>query len=435
MTLKKFVFIALLFCFSSTTVIAQSEDEQANSGSVYSKVGIGFPVGIANTSARSMGLTGVSYNETYVAGLANPAHWSNTVYGLGAGGVGIQSFSASDASANARNVHFGIDQFQLQLPIVRGRFGISGSFSPVTQSNFRTYQEDVKYVGEGAVQDTLLYGIENRGSGGANRAELGFGWQITPNISVGYAASAVFLSLDDAFTGAFADTDYQTVGFSLETNGVGFGNRFGTYLRFSELLGSEDQLGIGASVSLPVTIDAERKQTTDLGTSSLSTTDGSNLGDGTIKLPMTINAGISYHPNRLTMFATEGRYEGWSDFENDFKPSEDNLFVDRYKFGFGFQYFPYITGSNKFLSQFKYRLGTSYDTGHLEIQGEQINTLKFSLGLGIPSPHQSSNSSIDLGFEYGFRGTEGTDLVQEQIWGVRLTLNLAELMFYRRKLQ
>lgn len=433
--MKKFVFVALFLCFSSTAAVAQTQDEQANSGSVYSKLGVGFPVSIGSTASQSLGLSGVSSNETYVAGLANPAHWGHTVYGLGSGSVGITTYNASNETATAENVHFGINQFQLQLPIVRGKFGVSASFSPVTQSNYRNYQEDVIDVGSGAAQDTLRFGIENRGSGGVNRAELGFGWRLTPNISVGYAASVVFVSMDDAYIGAFGNTNYQTVGYTLETSGTGMGNRFGTFIRIPELLGSNDQVGLGASVSLPVSISAERKQTADLGTSTLSTREGENMGDGTITLPMTINAGLSYHPNRLTMFATEGTFESWSNFENDFKPSEGALFTDRYKFGLGFQYFPYITGSNKFLSQFKYRLGGAYDTGHLKIQGEKINTLKFSLGLGIPSPRSNSNSSIDLSLEYGIRGTKSADLVKEQIWGVRLTLNLAEIMFFRPKLQ
>jgi hypothetical protein len=433
--LKKFVFTALLLSFCSTVAIAQTQDEQASSGSVYSKLGIGFPVSLANTAANSMGLSGVSYNETFVAGLTNPAHWGNTTYGLGAGGVGIQSFNAEGATGSAQNTDFNMNQFQLQLPLIRGKLGVSASFSPVTQSSFRTYQEDTRYVGEGAAQDTLLYGIENKGGGGANRGELGFGWQISPQFSVGYAASAVFLSMDNTYTAVFGSTDYNPVNYAFETSGVGFGNRFGAQLRLPSLFGSQDALGIGLSVDLPVTIDAERKKTASGNGTSIDLIDSPNLGNGDITLPMTVNAGLSYHPSRLTMVATEGTYEGWSNYENDFKPSESNLFVDRYKWGLGFQYFPYITGSNKFLSQFKYRLGASYDTGHLEIRGQQVNTLKLSLGLGILSPGQNSNSSIDLSFEYGIRGTNSSDLVKEQIWGVRLSLNLGEIMFFRPKLQ
>lgn len=432
--MKKFVFVTLL-CFCSTVVLAQSQDEKAKSGSVYSKLGVGLPIGIGNTAANSMGLSGVSFNETYVPSLTNPAHWGNTVYGLGSGGVKLKSYGASDQSGSAQNTEFTINQFQLQLPIVRGKLGISGSFSPVTQSSFRTLRQDVKYIGEGAAQDTLAYGIENKGGGGTNRAELGFGWQITPNISVGYAASAVFMSLDDTFTAFFGDNTYQPVSYDLETSGVGFGNRFGTFIQIPELFRSDDKLGIGASVSLPVTIDAERKQTSSRGRNSVSVIDEPNLGKGDIKLPMTVRAGISYWPTRLSMFAFEGTYQGWSNYENDFKPSESNLFVDRYKMGLGFQYFPYITGSNKFLSYFKYRLGASYDTGHLKIRGQQINTMKLSLGIGIPSPRSNSNSSIDLSLEYGIRGTKSANLVKEQIWGVSLSLNLAEIMFFRPKLQ
>jgi len=75
----------------------------------------------------------------------------------------------------------------------------------------------------------------------------------------------------------------------------------------------------------------------------------------------------------------------------------------------------------------------SYDSGHLQLEGQRINTLKFSLGLGIRSPN--SRSSIDLSFEYGVRGTNSTNLVKEQIFGMKLSLNLAEVMFYRPKLQ
>lgn len=415
--------------------MAQSEDRKAKSGSVYSKLGIGFPVDIANTSARSLGLSGVSYTEINVANLANPAHWGNLVYGLGAGSVGLKSFDASQGDNTAQNTHFSIDQFQLQLPVIRGKFGVSASFSPVTQSTFRNYEENVRYVGEGAAQDTLVYGIENRGSGGANRAEIGVGWQISPQFSVGYAASAVFISLDDQFTGAFANSGYQSVTYKLETSGYSFGNRFGAFFRQSELFNEDDELGIGASVSLPVTISAQREQTSTQGGRTIAISDGPQLGNGDIRLPLNITAGVSYQPGQLTMLAAEGSYEGWSDFKNDFKPSEEELFTDRYKMGLGFQYFPYITGSNKFLSQFKYRLGASYDTGHLEIQGQKINTLKFSFGLGILSPGQNSNSSMDLSLEYGLRGTNSANLVKEQIWGVRLSLNLAEIMFFRPKLQ
>lgn len=432
--MKKFLVIAVLFCLYGTVTFAQSNDGQASNGSVYSKLGVGYPVGIENTAAHSMGLLGVSFNQTLVGDLANPAQWGNTVYGLGVGGIKINSYQASNRTNSVRNSDFSVNHFQLQLPIVRGKVGISGSFSPVTQSTFRTFNTSTQIINSGSRRDTLRYGIDNRGSGGVNRAELGLGWQINKNISVGYAASIVFMSLDDSYQAAFQTGPYRPVNFKLHTGGAGFGNRFGTYIRLPNFLRKNDQLGLGLTVNLPVTISAKRKQ---IGVTSvrqgLSFTNEKKLGDGTIKMPPKISAGISYYPNKLLMIGTEGLYQGWSDYQNDFKPSESKYFADRYKIGLGMQYFPYVTGSNKFLSSFKYRVGASYDTGHVRVEGERINTLMFSFGLGIRSPH--SSSSIDLSFEYGFRGTKAQDLVKEQIWGVRLSLNLAEVMFFRPKLQ
>jgi len=432
--LKRIVAIAIVFCLYGTVVFAQSGNSQSSSGSVYSKLGIGYPVDLQNTAARSMGLLGVSYNETFVASMSNPALWGNTVYGLGTGGIGLRSYQANNGINNVRNTNFSIDNFQLQLPIIRGKLGISGSFSPVTQSNFRTVTQHTKIVNSGTRQDTLNYGLYNSGSGGIDRAELGVGWQITKNISVGYAASIVFLSLDDEFQGIFNRGPYRPVNFDVQTSGSGLGNRFGTYIRLPNILRKKDQIGLGVAVDLPVTINATRKQT---GQATLqqgvSFNNEQNLGDGTIKIPAKISAGISYYPSNLLMIGTEGLYQQWSQYHNDFKPSEDKMFVNRYKWGLGMQYFPYVTGSRKFLSQFKYRVGASYDSGHLRVGGERINTLQFSFGLGIRSPN--SNSSIDLSFDYGFRGTKANNLIKEQIWGIHLSLNLAEVMFFRPKLQ
>lgn len=430
--MKRLVFITAAIFLLGSSVFAQSDDKQATSGSVYSKIGVGYPTAIGNTTAQSMGLIGVSYNDRFVGSVTNPAHWGSTVYALGTGGIDIDSYNASNANSSTTNTNFSVNQFQLQLPIIRDKFGVSGSFSPVTKANFRTYEENSEVI-DASRGEILEYNVENRGSGGANRAELGFGWKINSNISVGYAASVIFLSTDDEFVARFPESPYRDANFTVETSGVGYGHRVGTFIELPNVLKDDDQLGIGASVSLPVEMDSEQKQTGAVSSGSVNLTRELENSDGPIKLPLEINGGASYRPSELLMVGLEGKYEGWSDYENDFKPSEGQMFDDRYKIGLGMQYFPYVTGSDKFLSSFKYRAGVSYDTGHLRIDEQRVNTLKFALGIGIRSPR--SNSSIDLGFEYGIRGTNSASLVQENIWGVSLSLNLAEVMFFRPKLQ
>ena len=432
--LRKVVLTAVLVALTASVALGQDgTNSQASSGSIYSKLGLGFPVSIASTANGSAGLLGVSFNQSNVGNLANPAHWGSTVYGLGSGGLAVHSFNVSDGNSSVTNSEFTIEQFQLQLPIIRGKLGISGSFSPLTRSNFKTFQQTTRLIERGTSQDTLTYTIENTGSGGLNRAELGIGWRINNNFMVGYAASAVLLSQDDKYSSSFNNLTYRQVSYTYETSGVGMGNRFGAYAQFPGLFRENDQLGFGATVNLPVTIDASQQKTSG---QVIQTVDPVDLGEGTVTLPAKISGGISYSPSNMVLVAAEGLYQGWSNYSNDFDAAAQQTgaeFVDRYKVGLGMQYFPYLTGSDKFLSTFKYRLGATYDTGHISIGSEKINTLMFSFGLGIRSPN--SNSSIDLSFEYGIRGTNAMDLVKEQIWGINLSLNLAEIMFFRPKLQ
>ncbi|MDX1671869.1 MAG: hypothetical protein R3211_05970 [Balneolaceae bacterium] len=393
---------------------------------------------LGSSSADGLGLTGVSFNESFVPGLANPAQWGQSVLAQGTAGATLQSFDARDNFGSSQNTVFTVNNFQLLLPLKKSKFGISVSLAPLTRSNFRVVQTTDFIQGSGAQADTVSFRSENRGDGGVNNLELGFGWRINSNISIGYAASLVFASVDNKVTTFFAQQGFQPVQFTLETSGLGFGNRFGTFFTFPGLFKENDMLSLGATLRLPVIFDAKRTQESDkqLGPTSVETViieDGPGLGSGDIELPMSLNAGATYHFSNKVSLSAEGLYEPWSDYASELDPQQQALMSDRYKMGVGVRFFPYIMNSDKFLSKFKYRFGVSYDSGHLELQNRNIETLMLNFGLGILSPN--SRSSVDINVQYGFRGTTADNLVKENIWGVRLSLNLAELMFFRPKLQ
>lgn len=388
-----------------------------------------------------MGVTGVSFFEPNVPGLGNPAHWGSTILTLASGGFSLQKFNASDNSGRSSNAVFLANNFQLQFPLEKNKIGISVSLTPLTRSNFRVLDTQSQIIGSGSQLDTLIANIETRGNGGVNSLELGLGWKIIPGFSVGYAASLVFASIENNVITTFQNSSYQGLSYSLQTSGTGIGNRFGALVSIPRLLSSNDRLQLGAAASLPVFLNSERIQESDKitgpnSTKSITIREGAGLGEGDIQLPLEVSGGLTYQPGPELYFTAEALYQQWSEFESDFNPGQQNLMSDRYKRGFGIRYFPFVSGSDKFFSKFKYRAGISYDTGHLKINGHQIETLLFSAGIGIPGvPTRYSNSSIDISFHYGIRGTEAQNLVKESIWGLQLSLNLAELMFYRPKLQ
>lgn len=440
--MQKRILITLFLCLSSLVTLAQTDNSQVDEGSAYSQFGVGFPVDLSSSSADGMGLWGVSYIEPYVPGIANPAQWGSTVYGMATGGVGITNFNAEDNFGSARNSLLSVNQFQLQLPLYKNKLGVSVSFSPYSSTAFQVLDSGSRIIGSGATRDTLNFQTQNTGSGGVNRLELGFGWKINNTLSIGYAGSLVFASIDNEFQTIIDNDDDPTnadpflpVSFTQQTSATGFGNRVGVYFSLPSVATENDRLSIGATINFPVDLSGERAQENifESRDDDSETETDKTLAEGSIQLPLDITTGISYQPYNKMSFTTEALYQKWSNYENELSPAVNGVFADRFKIGAGFRYFPFVTGSDKFLSQFKYRLGASYDTGHLEISGENINTIMLSAGLGLLSPN--SNSSIDLSLEYGFRGTKSQDLVKENIWGVKLSLNLAELFFFRPKLQ
>lgn len=441
--MRIFLPILCLFLFIGLPARAQLFDNQASSGSVYSSLGVGVPVDLTSSSALGIGVSGVSFVENNVPGLANPAIWGDTFFSMATGGLSLQKFDASDRFANSQNTTISVDYFQLQLPVKKNSFGISLSLAPITKTNFQVLQGDSRIIGSGSEADTISVQTENQGNGGINSLELGFGWRLNRNISIGYAGSLVYTSIENEVLSIFEEevnvNEFQNINFSLVTSGVGFGNRLGTLITLPGLISGEDRLNIGAAFRFPIHISGERVQESDKQVGNQIETvevkEGEGLGKGDVKLPMSISGGISYQPNDLISFIAEGVYEQWTDFEYDFDPTKQQLFDDRLKVGTGIRFFPYRKGSDKFFSKFKYRFGVSYDTGHLKISNQDIETLLFSAGLGILSPNVNSNSSIDISVHYGIRGSREQGLVKENFWGVRLSINLAELMFFRRKLQ
>lgn len=410
-----------------------TRDGLASSGSFYSRVGVGYPVDAGSSDGTS--LAGISIIESYVPGFSNPAHWGSTVFGMATGGLSLNSYSARDNQTSSTNVLFNANYFQIQLPLYRDELGLSVSLNPITRTTYKDISENT--IIRDAFDDTLRYATENNGDGGVNRFEVGAGWKISPNVSVGYAGSLVFASIDNKVNVAFQDPAFQPVAFTRQTSGVGFGNRLGLYLEFPNVFNEDDAISFGGTVSFPVNLSGEKVEQTEKisggGIESITIKDEVGLGSGDIRLPLELGAGVTYKYNLISVSA-ETQYEQWSDYRSDFD-SNTNQLVNRFKTGLGFRYNPYLLNSNKLLSQFKYKLGATYDTGHVQLNGERIKTLMFSFGFGVFSPERNSNSSIDLAFEYGFRGTESQNLVKENIWGISLSLNLAEIFFNRPKLQ
>ncbi|MDZ7717957.1 MAG: hypothetical protein U5K72_03930 [Balneolaceae bacterium] len=430
--------IALFLIASTADVLYAQDDTRAKSGSFYSAIGFGVPADVYSGATMGIGLPGVSTYDGFSPNIANPAHWGLINYTQGNIALGLNTYRSVDNSASARNTLLNIEGFQFAFPLLRNKLGVSISFTPLVRADFKRNESGSFNALPGLNQEDVQYIISTLGTGGVNRFEIGFGYQPIDNISVGYGFSANLLSINNEVTPFFSDAQYAPSPYEVGIEGYEFGHRFGLFAYKGNLFRQGDQLSFGTALTLPVSIEAEKSLTmfrsVEQQRQLIEFNENDSNRNGNVKLPLEFNSGLTYNLSRFMNVVAEFQLQQWSDAEFSFNPTQQEYFKNRMKTGIGFQLHPYRSEQRGgFFSNFKYSLGTTYDSGHLSIQNQDIETLLLHAGLGLVS--RTSRSSIDLSFHYGIRGTESSNLVKENIWGFKLSLNLAELMFIQQRFQ
>lgn len=414
------------------------QDTKSRAGSFYSSIGFGIPADVSSSIAFGTGLSGVSTYSGLSSNISNPAQWGLAGYTQGSLQIGFNSFDASDGISTADRSHFGFENFQLVFPVLRNKLGFSLSFTPMFRTDFLRSESGQFDPFPNLSGDLADYAVRTVGTGGINRFEIGAGYRLTSYLSLGYAFSSHLLAINSNSVPLFTDQQVLSIAYDIDIEGYSFGHRFGIFTFIEEPFSSEDELSLGISISLPVNIDAERIytafRTVDNRRELVDFGENSPFRNGTVKVPLEINTGLTYNLNRFSNVVAELQLQNWEDARYSFSPSQQDFYKDRVKVGLGYQYHPYRADRrDSFFSNFKYSVGSSYDSGHLSIRGEDIKTLMFNAGIGLMS--RQSASSVDLGFHFGVRGTQSSNLVKETIWGFRLSLNLAEFMFVQQRFQ
>lgn len=412
------------------------ESNKAFGGSPYSAFGIGMPQDYTSSNFKAQGILGITGITTDLTSLANPALWSRNFVTEGSTGLQLSQHNMNNGLSSESKTNLSPGYFHLLFPLYRGKLGVSFSLYPVTRANFEVLDIG-SFESEG---NEIAYANEVQSSGGVNKFEIGFGLKLTDNISFGYAPSVAFMTLNNIESLTFSSTNFVSQDQSSSITGTTISQRLGVVANFQKLLSSQDKISFGATLTLPYTISSNKDftalklvnnvgQSVDLN-SSLSVTQGD------IYIPLEASVGVGYSPSVFTNFSAEGLFQKWGAFTSEINPASELTMSDRFKVGVGGQFHPYRKNSNLFFSRFKYSGGLSYDSGHLTIQGNDISTLWINTGLGI-SGRNTLNSfpSIDISFQYGFRGTTNNSLIEERIWTLGFSVNLTERMFVRPKLR
>ena len=419
--------LLILLLATTTQIHAQNSAFSENkTASFYSSFGIGTLKQSFSPFADGMGVTGVAIDITRSANFANPALLSEYSFTTGYGAFDQSLYIASKDGATASYSDFKFDGVGLVFPIMKRKLGVALSFNPISTMNY--FGEQIGTI----PGDTTLVSNSFTGVGGLNEFKTGIGYQLTNNISIGYAPYFLFGSAKKMKTSLFQDISYRTTSTGTNDFYSGLTHEFGLNMYKTSLLSKYDRMNIGVSFRLPSSIDVSRSGENILINGSYEQPVSSHLLDAKVEMPFSLKAGITYNYANNWIFSSDVVLENWSSFKSIDSGSLVS-YEDRLRVGAGIAFVPEVRSSSSYLSSISYRLGGSFDSGYFSVNNNRITRLSANAGISFLSTFTAS--SVDFNVEFGILGMGQTELVQEEFLSFKFVINLSEFMFFRRQLQ
>gem|GEM_PF-1257580 len=207
-------------------------------------------------------------------------------------------------------------------------------------------------------------------------------------------------------------------------------------------LGAVYRLGevwtFGAALDVPTTLD--ETDIVSLGTRipsslypshsdkfTIVSSDQNDTSATTLKLPLGFALGASWRPGERLISAAEVEYRQWSQVSSEFR--------NTWRVALGAEIRPSTNFKSFFLLQWPYRLGLRWEQHYIPAQSTQSsrsypNGWYVTTGLGIPIG--AGLGQIDYAFEYGQRGSLGTNLARERVWRQTISIVGWDRWFVRR---
>ena len=154
-----------------------------------------------------------------------------------------------------------------------------------------------------------------------------------------------------------------------------------------------------------------------------------SITDSKVKLPTKLAFGAGLGEIKKWFVGFESTFQGSSNFGNVY--ASNVTFESASKIALGGYFVPNYNSFSNYLNKITYRAGFRHENTGLVINSESINDTALTLGLGLPVGGALSN--INLGMEYGKRGTTNAGLIQENYLNISIGLSFNDKWFVKRK--
>ncbi|MFK8045873.1 MAG: hypothetical protein AB8B72_10285 [Crocinitomicaceae bacterium] len=443
--------------FLSAILFLGSSYAQKGTQSPYSVYGLGDLRSGKYAYFNALGGAQIANTDSTIVTQSNPASYAGImrnrpIFQVGLNGA-FSSLNTSDASAQTR--HFGLDQFQLGLPIGKN-FGASFGLTPFSSTGYLITNSILEGV------DTVAQKI-NEGKGTLSNFHVGVGYKHKigkkTSLSIGFNINYLFGESEriQSYEYRSSEAYHSRVKYTTFLNDFKFDLGF---LYEQKLYRSS--YSIGGSISPSASIDGTSEsvafaysQSFYQNYSSLIAISDTALfltdiaGEATIPLSFKIGGEYRIKPcpgsNLSYLIILKGEYnqQNWSNFKSNFNGSDaDSNLTDRQQYKFGFEYTPSAGAKSNnnlvpYMAKLHYRFGANYTLSEINIENTQLQNYGISFGLGIPVLNGNSNTNLNLGITYNAFGTTENNLIRENnlglSFGVSISPGVYDRWFMKRK--
>ena len=414
--IKKIIVIACFF-FSLLS------NAQSGTASPYSFFGIGESKFKGNHENRSMGGLNVEQDSLHI-NILNPASFAAirfTTFTIG-GNYTTTSLKTDSKNENAQRTT--LDYLAVALPL--GKIGVGFGLMPYTSVGYNIQSTSSEPDG---VNNVL------KGTGGLNKAFFSIGYTIVPNLVVGADIQYNFGRINNTnlefINGVFVGTEEKN---KADLNG--FATNFGVMYK--------RKIFEKTNFYSSFTYTPEAKLTST-NTKTISTVNYNENFDVAVidalaekeiitdlTIPDKMSFGFGVGKTRKWLLGTQMVFQNVGKLTDDFNTVSNVSYGKYSSYSLGGFYVPNYNVFSRYFEKVVYRGGLKYTKTGTEINSKEIDEKALTLGFGMPIIGSISN--VNVGLEYGIRGTTSAGLVQENYFTLSFSFSLNDKWFGHRKI-
>ena len=412
---KIIVSICVLLSFSTFA--------QRGSSSAYSFYGIGDKKFEGTSENRSMGGLSI-FPDSIHMNLQNPA---------GFAGLKLTTFSVSGSFNSIKSVtnleegksqNTSVDYLAVGIPI-SPKWGAGFGLLAYSAVGYR-----IQDITLGSFATSNQY----KGNGGINRVFFSSGYKVNTHLSLGANIDYNFGQIETSSVEfkQFVQFGTQEVNISQVS-----GFSFNAGAMWDKKVTAKEKLFLSLIYTPESTLTLTNARTVSTvqfsGVSEPFPIDEQKIqvANTTIRLPSKISLGTGFGQERKWLVGAEFTLSQSNSLQNRFEDITNAKFENGTKISVGGYFIPEFNSFSSYFKRVTYRAGLRHENTGLIINNKSIDDTAITAGFGLPVVGSFSN--VNLGIEYGRKGTKDANLVRENYINFTMSLSLNDKWFVKRK--